>query len=368
MVTKHKPDKILFGLTFFLIFYGLLVLASASLIRSQTIFDENYYYLKHQFIFGALMGLGLLFLAVRLKYTFWRKMSVLVFIVSLGLLFLVFLPQFSYPIRGVKRWIKIGSVVFQPSEFVKLGFILYLSAWLAGKTKVIRSFSKTVFPFLVLNIFLGVLFLLQPDIGSLLVIYGCSFLLFFLAGASYKQLFMIAISGLIALLLVVFISDYRLSRLKSFLEPEQEPLESSYQIRQALIGIGSGGVVGRGYGQSIQKKGFLPETIGDSIFVILVEELGLIGGVILIFSFLFLSLRGFRIAKRAPDYFSRLVSSGIIVLVVYQAFINIAAISGMIPLTGLTLPLVSYGSSSYVITLFSLGILLNISCYTKKIA
>jgi len=366
---KHKSDKILCFLVIFLIGYGLLVLASASLIKSQKTFGENYYYIKHQVLFGLLIGLGLFFLAFKVKYIFWRKISVLIFLASLILLILLFLPKIGLELGGAKRWIEIGNFVFQPSEFVKLGFIIYLATWLSRRTKDMESFSKTILPFVLLNVLLGVFFLLQPDMGSLLVIYACSFPLFLLAGAKFKHLALIAVCGLVAVLLLVQFSDYRLSRWQSFFRPaEENSLTSGYQMRQAIIGIGSGGLLGKGYGQSFQKKGYLPEVIADSVFVVLVEELGFVGGIVLIFGFLVLSFLGFRISKRAPDDFSQLLAAGITLLITYQAFINIAAISGLIPLTGLTLPLVSYGSSSYVITLFSLGILLNISSYTKELS
>jgi cell division protein FtsW len=216
-----------------------------------------------------------------------------------------------------------------------------------------------------LNLFIGILFLAQKDMGGLLITFICSGLLLFLSGLNYRRLFaLIALAIAIVIPLILF-SSYRLPRIMSFLQPDLDPSGSNYQIKQSLIGIGSGGIFGKGYGQSLQKTGYLPEVLGDSVFVVLVEELGLVGGGILVVSFLFFAFIGFRIAKRAPDDFSKLCAVGITVMITSQAFINIGAISGLIPLTGLTLPLVSYGSSSYVITLFSLGILANISKYTK---
>jgi cell division protein FtsW len=360
-----KIDKILFGIVVFLVVYGLLVLASSSLIKSQKLFQENYYYLKHQLIFGALIGFGFFFLGAKLKYTLWRKLSVAIFLLSLLLLFLPFIPSLGVRLGGARRWVNLGGLVFQPSEFVKLGFILYLSVWLSQRTKEINAFSKTIFPFLFLNALLGIFFFLQPDFGSLLVIYICSFSLFILAGIKLRYLATIIAVGVVLLAALIYFSPYRFARVTAFLHPEKYALESSYQVRQALIAMGSGGIMGQGYGQSFQKRGYLPENIGDSIFAVLVEELGFVGGIVLLMAFLVLAFKGIWIAKRAPDSFSQFLAAGIVCLIVYQAFINIAAISGMIPLTGLTLPLVSYGSSSYVITLFSLGILMNISCYAR---
>lgn len=362
----NKIDKTLLFLIMAFIFVGLLILASASLVKSQREFQTNYYFLRHQFFYGALIGLSLLWFGAKMPYRFWQKISVIFFFISLALLFLVFLPEYGLSFGGAKRWVQIGNFNFQPSEIVKLAFVIYLSTWLSRRAESIKSFNQAVLPFIVLNAVLGILFLMQPDMGSLLIIYICSALLFFLAGARYKHLIILAITGLVALLLLIYISPYRFSRLTSFLNPEEDPLDASYQIRQSLIGIGSGGILGRGYGQSIQKKGYLPETIADSIFVVFVEEFGFVGAVFLIGGYFLVLFKGFRIAKAAPDSFGCLLAAGITILFCYQAFINIGAISGLVPLTGLTLPLISYGSSSYGVTLLSLGILLNISSYVKK--
>ncbi len=311
------------------------------------------------------MGLGFFFLTAKIKYNFWKKISFPIFILSLLILVLLFLPRFGVESKGATRWLEFGDFSFQPSEFVKLGFIVYLSAWLSKRKKQANSLSKTIFPFLAINAFLAVLFLLQPDMGGLMVVLGCNGILLFLTGTKMRYLTVIGILGIVLFLCFTLFSPYRLPRLKAYLSPGEDPLTSGYQIRQALIGIGSGGIVGKGYGQSFQKTGYLPEVIGDSIFVVLVEEMGLIAGIILVFSYLVLFFRGMRIAKKAPDDFSALLTVGISFLIIYQAFINIAAISGLIPLTGITLPLISYGGSSYVIVLLSLGILFNISCFSK---
>jgi cell division protein FtsW len=363
---EHKPHRILLFWVLFLMLSGLLILASASLVKSQETFGENYYYLKHQFIFGVLLGSACFLLALRTKYIFWQKIAIFIFFVSLALSVLLFLPQFGLKLGGARQWIDLGSQTFQPSEFVKIGFVIYMSAWLSKRSRDINSFGKTILPFVFLNLFIGILFLAQKDMGGLLITYICSGLLLFLSGLNYRRLFALIAMALVILIPLILFSSYRLPRIMSFLQPDLDPSGSSYQIRQSLIAIGSGGILGKGYGQSLQKTGYLPEVLGDSTFAVLVEELGLIGGSILVLSFLFFSFLGLRIAKRAPDDFAKLCAAGITVMITWQAFINIGAISGLIPLTGLTLPLVSYGSSSYTITLFSLGILANISKYTKN--
>jgi cell division protein FtsW len=363
---NHTPDKILLGTTIFLIVYGLLILASASLVKSQHLFGESYYYLKHQIIFGVLLGLGFLTLFSKINYNLFRRFSLIGFILSLILLFLLFLPKMGVKLGGARSWLELGGIVFQPAEFVKLTFLIYLSALFANKKRDVNSFGKTILSFIFLNGLLGIFFLLQPDVGSLFIIYIVSLSLLWMAGLKIRHILAIISVGLLVLLLVIYVSPYRFARIQSFLNPKEDPLGSGYQTRQALIGIGSGGIFGQGYGKSFQKTGYLPEVIGDSIFVIVVEEMGLIGGIVLIISFLIIAFRGFKISKTSTDLFASLVSGGITVMIITQAFVNITAISGLMPLTGLTLPLVSYGSSSYVATLMGIGILLNISKYTVQ--
>jgi cell division protein FtsW len=363
---NHKPDKLLLFFIISLVAIGLFVLASASIVKSQGDFQENYHYLKQQIMFGVLVGALFFFIGFKIKYIFWRRIVIVLFLISLIGLSLLFLPSFGIERGGATRWINIGGQSFQPSEFVKIFFIMYIAAWLSGRSKNINSISKTVIPFIVLNGAIGVLFLLQPDMGSLLIIYVCSGLLFVLSGLNLRIITALLIIAIILVSILAISSDYRKDRILSFLNPDSNPLDESYQSRQALIGLGAGGVFGRGYGQGIQKTGYLPESIGDSIFVILVEELGMVGGISLIIIFLAIGFRGFNVAKMAPDEFSRLLSAGITLLIVCQALINIMAISGLVPLTGLTLPLVSHGSSSYIASLFGLGVLMNISTHTQK--
>lgn len=344
-----------------LFLYGLAVLASAQVIESQKETGGSYYFLKHQLLIAIFIGLPALFFAHKVDYRIWKKWSLPIFVFTLILMGLVFIPQFGLEARGAQRWLSFGRISFQPSEITKLGVIIYFAAWLSSKRDKIRDFKYGFLPFLLLNGILGVLFVLQPDVGTLGVVCGIGVVMFFLAGASLRYIFLLGLIGLVAFMVVIAQTPYRMERVLSFLNPNQKILGRSYQLHQAHIALGSGGITGKGYGQSSKKKGLLPEVMTDSIFGILGEELGFAGATALIIMFCAFILFGLKAAKGAPDLFGKLLGAGLCVWISLQAFINIAAILGLIPLTGLPLPFVSLGGSSLVSTLFTCGILLNIS-------
>ncbi|MFZ2299954.1 MAG: putative peptidoglycan glycosyltransferase FtsW, partial [Candidatus Moraniibacteriota bacterium] len=263
---------------------------------------------------------------------------------------------------GAARWVEIGPVSFQPSEVMKLSIILYLAAWLSskGKTKAADFFEGFV-PFLAILSIVGFLIIKQPDTGTLGLIFLISLSIFFASGANLLHMASLFFGGLAFLAILIKIAPYRLQRFLVFVNPEYDPQGSGYHVTQALLAIGAGGVFGAGLGQSRQKFNYLPEPVTDSIFAILGEEFGLIGTVIVVMLFLFVAWRGLRIARLAPDEFGRLVAVGIVSWIVFQAFINMGAISGLIPLTGIPLPFISYGGTSLAVLLASVGILLNIS-------
>ena len=362
----NSPDYILFGIVTLLIFLGLIILASASVVISQERFGENYYFLRHQVIFGLLPGLVLGWIVYRIPYLWWKKLALPLLLSSFLLLFLVFVPRIGYEYGGAARWIDVFGVSFQPSEIAKLGFILYLATWLKDHEKKFARFSESLLPFFFISGLLGLLLIVQPDVGTLGIITLTGAIIYFLSGAPFHHIGIILGSGIGLLLLLVKIAPYRLNRITAFFNPRVDPLGISYQINQALIAIGSGGLFGEGIGQSRQKYNFLPEPIADSIFAIWSEEAGFIGGIILISLFLFFIWRGFRIALSAPDSFGRLAAGGITTWIGLQAFINMGAISGLLPLTGVTLPFVSYGGSSLIIICVGVAILLNISTYSKR--
>ncbi len=360
-MTRKKYDKFFFASFLFLVLGGFLIFSSSAmglLARGRVSF---YSILIKQFIVGFLMGGGALLVAYKINYKNWKKFAVPIFIFSFLLALLVFVPQLGFKYGGAKRWIDLGFTSFQPSEFLKLGFIIYLASWMSNHKKEIRSLKAGLAPFLLMIGAVGVLLVAEPDIGTLLVIIISSISVFYVAGASIKQIFIFLVAGVVSLGTLIFIKPYLMNRILVFLHPSNNILGIGYQLKQSLIAVGSGGLYGRGFGMSVQKFKYLPEPIGDSIFSVTAEEFGFIGSVILISAFLFFFYRGFLIASRTPDMFGRLLAVGIIMLIVGQSLVNIAAMIGIFPLTGMPLIFISQGSSAFIFAMIEVGILLNIS-------
>lgn len=366
---KERPDYILIFIVAALILFGLMMIASVGSVISFEKFKDPYYFLKRQMT-NLLIGLFLAYVVYKINYKIWFRFAFPLFFISLVLLALVFAPGLSYGIGEAKRWIKIGSFSFQPAEMLKLTLIIYLSAWwsrlhpaFAGATAGKQEYGgqNSFIPFLCLMAIIGVLIIKQPDIGTLGVIALTAISIYFLAGAKLSYLFLLGIGGIVSFLYLIKTAAYRTNRWITFLHPEIDPQGIGYQINQALLAMGSGGLLGLGLGQSKQKYNFLPEPITDSITAVIGEELGYIGLTVLIILFLIFIFRGLKICKNAPDNFAKLLSGGIISLISIQVFIHFTAICGLIPLTGLPLPFISYGGSSLITNLISVGILLNIS-------
>ena len=344
-----------------LVFIGFFILTSASaglLIKSE---GANFYdTIFRQIIFG-LVGFALFFLAIKIDYHVWAKFALPIFIFGFFLTLLVFIPNVGLSHGGAKRWVNLGSISFQPSELLKFGFITYLAAWIASRKLYIKSFKKSFLPFLIIVAFAGALVALEPDIGTLGVILAGGIALFFIGGGRATHfLIMMGVIGVIFSILI-YLEPYRMERILVFMNPSYDPQGAGYQLRQSLIAIGSGGIFGRGFGISIQKFNYLPEPIGDSVFAVFGEEFGFTGSLFLIGLFMFFLYRGFSIALKASDDFGRLLGVGIVILIVMQSFINIAAMIGILPLTGLPLIFVSKGGSALIMALFEAGVLLNIS-------
>lgn len=356
-----KPDYILLGTVVLLVLLGLVILASASVVMSQERFGESYYYLKHQAFFGVLAGAAFAWVAYKLPWKFWEKASLPILLLGFFLLILVFVPEIGYGRGGASRWIQVADISLQPSEIAKLGFILYLAAWLRHKEKGFRRLNESLLPFLFVSGLLGIFLIIQPDVGTLGIMMTTGALIYFLSGAPLLHMGIIAGLGSALLLLLLKIAPYRANRITAFFNSQVDPMGISYQINQALIAIGSGGIFGFGIGHSRQKYSFLPEPISDSIFAIWSEEAGFIGAFILIFLFLIFIWRGFKISLSSSNEFLRLAGAGITTWIGLQAFINIGAISGLMPLTGIPLPFVSYGGTSLIVSFVGVAILLRIS-------
>ncbi|MBU2265081.1 putative lipid II flippase FtsW [Patescibacteria group bacterium] len=348
-----------------MVVFGLIMVSSASISQSQEKFQENYYYLKNQLLKGLLPGLLLGLIGYLMPYRYWRTLALPVLILTVLGLIMVFIPGLSLTHGGAKRWVALGPITLQPSEFLKLSFIIYLSAWLASKGKAIKDFSQSLVPFLIMVGLVAFLILMEPDIGTLGVIGFSSIIIYFLAGARFSHLGLIGLGSVVMFYLLTKFYSHAANRLQVFLHPELDPRGIGYQINQAILALGSGGIFGLGLGQGLQKFKYLPEPASDSIAAVIGEELGFIGLMMVLLLFLIFTFRGLKIAQAAPDEFGKLLAGGITGWIITQALINIAAICGLIPLTGITLPFISLGGTSLAITLAGMGILLNISKYSK---
>lgn len=337
--------------------FGLLMIYDASSFVAFRDFGDKYHYIKEQALW-TLLGFSLLYFFSRFNYKNFHTLALPLILITIAFLILVFIPGIGVYLMGARRWVNLGFTVIQPSEFAKLSFAIYLAAWLSSKEKG----RFTAFLLLLGLIFL--LIILQPDMGTAMIILIEAIVVYFLSGASiFHILYSIPPLALMGYLLIKT-SPYRAQRLASFLNINQ-PVESySYHVKQILIALGSGGLLGVGIGNSLQKYAYLPENTTDSIFAIVGEEIGFLGSVIVIFLFLFLIWRGFGIALGARDNFGRLLAGGISTYFAIQVIINLSAQTALIPLTGVPLPFISYGGSAQIINMTSIGILLNISKQT----
>ena len=363
-ISSH-PDYILVGVVTVLVALGIVILASVSAPYAQERFGDTYYFLKHQIIFALIPGLILGFLAYKINLAFLKKRAPIFLLINLGLLAMVFLPFIGSTAGGAARWINLGPFSFQPSEFLKLTFILYLATWLSKRAEKInpKEFSQTFIAFLVAIGIIAILLISQPDISTLGIIVLMGALIYFLANTPLWHSILIFLIGSGGLFSLIKIAPYRANRLLVFFNPEIDPMGIGYQVKQALISIGSGGIGGVGLGMSTQKFafGFLPHSISDSIFAVFSEETGFIGASILILLFLIFLWRGFKIARESQDKFSQLTAIGITCWITIQTFVNIGSMIGVLPLTGVPLPFISYGGSALISKLIGVGILLNIS-------
>jgi len=359
---KNKPDKGLIIIIFLLLICGSVILSSASVVISQQKEGNFYSLILHQLIYGVAPGLVVFFVCLKINYKFWKKFSLLIFFAALILMVLVFIPGLGYRHAGAQRWIGFGPISIQPSEFLKLSLIIYLSAFLSKKeTRRIN----TLIPFLAIILLSAGLVAFQSDAGTIGVIAIIGIIIYFLSGAKIYQCITVLVCYTLGFFALIKFFPYRMNRFRVFLDSSIDPQGIGYQIKQALLGIGSGGLLGVGFGRSNQKYNFLPESMGDSVFAIFSEEMGFVGGMVLLALFFVFAFKGLKIVKKAPDGFGKLLAAGITGWLIIQVFINIAAITGLIPLTGIPLPFVSYGGSALVSVLAGCGILVNISKYAN---
>lgn len=359
-------DKVFLGLTLLLVSLGLFVFTSASggLIARKGFSIQDLMF--DQVVLGICLGLVAMYFVMRIPIVLLRTYALHIFIGSILMTLLVFVPHIGFEHGGAHRWIVIGGLSFQPSELLKLGTVIYLASLLPVFKNKIGELKYAV------GISVGVLFvpavilLTEPDTGTFAVLFSATIAMLLAGGMKFRHFILLFVLSIVLVACLAFAKPYVMERILTFADPSRDPQGSSYQIQKSLIAIGSGGITGRGFGQSIQKFGSLPEPTGDSIFAVVGEEFGFIGGSAIIILFLLFGIRGIQIARQAPDMWSGLLAIGIVILIISQSFANIAAMLGLIPLTGVPLVFVSHGGSALLLAFIEIGILLNISKLPKK--
>lgn len=363
---KIKLDITFLFLLVVLVISGFLIFTSASLglLSKNAIKYSNVAF--NQTFFGLFLGGIAAVITSKIPYEFYKKKAFWIYLLGILATVLVFVPGIGFEHGGAKRWVVLGPISFQPAELLKIAYIIYLSAWISGVKDKVSQFMYSIFPFIVITSITGIVLLLQPDTDTFAITLFAGISILFVSGARFRYLFILGIIAVLGIVALAFTRPYVMSRIQTFINPTTNSYGSGYQINQSLIAIGSGGIYGRGFGQSIQKFNYLPEPIGDSIFAVLGEEFGFVGTTSLILLFIFFSFRGLKIATKMTDTFPRLLTVGIVILLVSQAFVNIGAMVGILPLSGITLPFVSHGGTSLFIALAEAGIVLNISKHRKN--
>mgnify|MGYP004563223129 FL=1 len=361
---KKHFDFYLFTAIIILILFGAIMIYSASSIWANYKFEDSFYYVKRQMIF-IVLGIFLMITTSKIDYNIYYENSNKILGICIILLILVLIPGIGSVRNGSRSWFGIGSLGIQPSEAAKLGMIIFTSKYLTNSSKFLKSYKYGVFPILGVLFLLFALIMLQPDLGTGMILVISIIFLLFIAGVNMKFFIGGGIIGLIGVIILIAIAPYRMDRITSFINPWNDPLGTGFQIIQSLYAIGPGGLLGRGYLKSIQKQFYLPEPQTDFIFSIIAEEFGIVGTIFVVFMFSFIIYRGIKIALRTKDSFAKYLAFGMSFQLAFQALMNLMVVIGMIPVTGVTLPFLSYGGSSLLITLASMGIILNISRYQK---
>ena len=362
---KHEPDFYILISTIMLVFIGVIMVYSASSPKALQEFGDPLFFFKRQIVWAAL-GLFIMIILMNIDYHIWKKHATAIYIITIILGLLIFTPL-GMELKGARRWINLGFTTFMPSDAIKLGSIIFYAAFLENKKDKVSKFKDGLIPaFIVIGISTGLVYL-QKDLSTSITVAGTMLSMYFIAGMPYYVL--IASAGLAAILFKVAVysegNEYRLDRIKSFRDPFADKLGDGYQIVQSLYALGSGGLFGVGLGKSKQKFFYIPEAYNDFIFSIIGEELGLVGTTFILSLYVIIIFRAFHVARNSNDKFALFLASGIASLIAIQSLMNIAVVTSSIPPTGINLPFVSSGGTSLVFYLASIGILLNISRYTK---
>lgn len=362
---KKKFDTTLLITIILTCIYGIIMIYSASSIWAEYKFSDKFHYVVMQSIF-FFVGLILMIIVSKIPYTYYLKKSNTILFICLLLLILVLIPGVGTIRNGSRSWFGIGGLGIQPSEFMKLSLIIFTSKYIHNNPKTMKSITKGALPVLIVTMICFGLIMLQPDFGTGTILVMTIIAMLFISGVNFSFFIKIGLLGMIGVVFLVLAAPYRVNRIISFLNPWSDPLGTGFQAIQSLYAIGPGGLFGLGFGNSIQKHFYLPEPQTDFIFSIISEELGILGIISVALLFLIIILRCIKVSIKAPDTFSKFLSFGIIFQLSFQTLLNLAVVVGLIPVTGVTLPFFSYGGSSLIITLISMGIILNISRHKEN--
>lgn len=355
-----KMNLVLFISVIAISIFGLIMVTSSSYIWAEYRFDDPYKFMKSQLLF-FLIGSVIMVVVSKIDYHLYYKYANKIFIAVFILLILVLIPGIGTVRNGSRSWFGIGGLGVQPSEFMKLSLIIFISKYMVKNNRNLRSIKKGVLPILGLVLLVFGIIMLEPDFGTGMIIMMIAMGLFFVGNVNMKFFAALGILGIIGITILIIIAPYRLERILSFINPWSDPLGSGFQIIQSLYAIGPGGIFGYGLGNSRQKHFYLPEPQTDFIFSIISEEFGFLGCIIVVTLFLFIIITGLKIAKNCGDMFGKFLSFGITFWIAFQAILNLMVVVGLIPVTGVTLPFLSYGGSSLLILMTSIGVLLNVS-------
>ncbi|MBC9783252.1 putative lipid II flippase FtsW [Heliobacterium chlorum] len=360
----RAPDFTIFLAVILLLTFGIVMVMSASSVKAAYYYNDPFYFFKRQFMW-ALVGIAVMIAAMRFDYRKLARFSKPFLMVSLFLLVALFIPGVGKNIMGATRWLNLGPASFQPSELVKLAGVIYFAHNISKESHKLADFKKGLLPYLAIMGVIGLLILAQPDLGTAMAVCGTLFFMLYVGGAKKQHILGLGALGIVLIALAAILEPYRMRRITGFIDPWADPVGTGFQTLQSLFALGSGGLFGAGLGQSKQKYFYLPEQHTDFIFAILGEELGMIGAVCVILLFFVLVWRGIRVSVACPDAFGSILAMGLTVQVALQAIINMGVVSGLLPVTGITLPFLSYGGSSLVFTLSGIGLLLSISRFNR---
>ena len=360
---SRKPDYFLFTVFFVLVIFGLVILDSASSSIGKAKFNDTYYYLKRQILYGVLPGILGFLIAYFFPYQKYKKLALFFLLINIFLLVLVKFSPLGVSAGGASRWLRLGPISFQPSELLKITYIIYISAWLSN-TRINRTgdFIKGFLPVVIISGIIGVLLYIQPATSIIFILIGSGTILYFIGGVRWKYFIIFALFAVIGLSVFLYLDNgYRFKRIIAFLDPSKDIYGSAYHLNQALITIGSGGWTGLGFGQSTTKSKTLPEPIGDSIFAVMAQELGFVGAVTLIALLMMLVWRIFYLSFKTKDKFGQLILIGFGLIISIQSIVHIGVLIRLLPPTGVPLPFVSYGGTALAVFMTMMGIALNVS-------